>query len=63
MEEAEMLIKAGVWYRTCQACGHIQLDKKPTGVPSIGYEYRKCKKCGSEALDWGSTRNKDFEAD
>jgi hypothetical protein len=56
-----MIVKAGQWYRTCQACGNVQLDKEPQGKLSTAYEYRKCKQCQSEALDYGTTRNKDFE--
>src|SRR5262245_9332169 len=51
------------WYRTCQECGHVQLDRPPpTGRPPAGptdgeyfrWAYRPCEKCKSEALDYGS---------
>jgi hypothetical protein len=58
-----MLIRAGQFYRTCQECGHVQLAKDPQHMVSDAYCNAKCKRCKSEALDYGTTRAKDFEAD
>lgn len=43
------------WIRTCQECGHTQVDIQPVyGQPlTDSYANRKCKKCKSEALDYG----------
>lgn len=43
------------WVRTCQECGHTQLDKQPDPNKNLpdSYRDRKCKKCKSEALDYG----------
>lgn len=44
------------WTRTCQACGHKQLDTKPDSIRELTstYRNRKCRKCKSEALDYGT---------
>ncbi len=44
------------WYRTCQECGHKQLDKEPSRDKELtdAYRNRKCKKCHSESLDYGT---------
>lgn len=57
-----MLVKAGQFYRTCQECGHVQLDTDPKGHPTVRYTYRTCKVCKSEALDYGTTRAEDWKA-
>ena len=57
-----MLIKARQWYRTCQECGHVQIANEPKSKPSEAYLNGKCKLCRSEALDYGTTRQCDFEA-
>jgi ribosomal protein S27E len=52
------------WIRTCQECGHEQIDKPPDTSKELttSYRNRKCKKCKSEALDYGS-RQTDVEVD
>lgn len=46
------------WFRTCQACGHVQTAIKPAqDEPSDSYRNSKCRKCKSEALDYGSSRD------
>lgn len=47
------------WVRTCQECGHRQLDKEPSEGMSDAYRNRKCKRCKSESLDYGSTNYSD----
>ena len=49
-------VRIGEWYRTCQECGEIQLDKEPRGKPSIAYENRICRYCKSEGLDYGTNK-------
>lgn len=43
------------WFRTCQACGHVQQATEPKGKPSDAYLNAKCRKCKSEAFDYGSS--------
>ena len=44
------------WTRTCQECGHEQLDAEPSQYKELtpAYTERKCKKCKSSALDYGT---------
>ena len=49
------------YMRTCQECGHQQMDKDPHGgMPTVAFNERKCKRCKSPALDYGS--NRDYDA-
>lgn len=56
------MIPDGVWYRTCQECGHEQIAKQPDLNKELTNSYRdtKCKRCKSEALDYGTTRNSNW---
>ncbi len=45
-----------MWIRTCQECGHKQVDKMPAlnKELTLSYSERQCKKCQSRALDYGT---------
>jgi hypothetical protein len=56
--------KAMKFYRTCQECGYVQVDRPPPGYPHPKQDRaywkwaeKPCEKCKSEALDYGSERN------
>ena len=47
------------WIRSCNECGHHQVDKMPLGEMTEAYRNRKCKRCKSEALDYGTSNASD----
>ena len=46
-----------LWIRTCQECGHEQVDNDPSKLNQTAfyvYAERLCKRCKSPGLDYGS---------
>ena len=43
------------WIRTCQECGHLQVEVRPSLAKELSDSYRdrSCNKCGSSGLDYG----------
>lgn len=44
----------GAHVRTCQECGHVQVNKDPSAMKGDSWRETKCRKCKSVgSLDYG----------